>query len=101
MGVSWINFGRAYRRTTNLTSRRRMVYLLTGAAAPALGSFPFLLFDSGFALLHPLFFWLTAFLSNLLVGVLLVGCGGSEPGGKGDGGKPGKGGPGKPHGRRK
>jgi hypothetical protein len=72
MIVSWINFGRAYRRTTNLTSRRRMVYLITGAAAPALGSFPFLLFDSGFASLHPLIFWLMAFLSNLLVGVLLV-----------------------------
>ncbi len=72
MVISWINFGRAYRRTTNPTSRRRMVYLITGSAAPALGSFPFLLFDSGFANLHPLFFWLTAFLSNLLVGVLLV-----------------------------
>lgn len=72
MLVSWINFVRAYRRTTNLTSRRRMVYLLAGAAAPALGSFPFLLFDSGYASLHPLLFWLTAFLSNLLVGVLLV-----------------------------
>ena len=72
MVISWINFGRAYRRTTNPTSRRRMVYLITGSAAPALGSFPFLLFDSGFASLHPLFFWLTAFLSNLLVGVLLV-----------------------------
>ena len=72
MVISWINFGRAYRRTTNSTSRRRMVYLITGSAAPALGSFPFLLFDSGFANLHPLFFWLTAFLSNLLVGVLLV-----------------------------
>lgn len=72
MLISWINFVRAYRRTTNLTSRRRMVYLLAGAAAPALGSFPFLLFDSGYASLHPLLFWLTAFLSNLLVGVLLV-----------------------------
>jgi hypothetical protein len=72
MLVSWINFVRAYRRTTNLTSRRRMIYLLAGAAAPALGSFPFLLFDSGYASLHPLLFWLTAFLSNLLVGALLV-----------------------------
>lgn len=72
MIISWINFGRAYRRTTNPTSRRRMVYLITGSAAPALGSFPFLLFDSGFANLHPLLFWLLALLSNLLVGVLLV-----------------------------
>jgi hypothetical protein len=72
MLVSWFNFRRAYLRTTNLASRRRMVYLITGAAAPALGSFPFLLFGSGFAQLHPIVFWLTAFLSNLMVGVLLV-----------------------------
>jgi hypothetical protein len=72
MIVSWVNFTRAYRRTTNKTSRRRMAYLITGAVAPALGSFPFLLFDSGLANLHPLIFWLTAFLSNLVVGVLLV-----------------------------
>ncbi len=72
MGLSWYNLRRAYFRTTNATSRRRMVYLITGAIAPALGSFPFLLFSSGFAKLHPLLFWLTAFLSNLLVGVLMV-----------------------------
>ena len=72
MGLSWYNLRRAYFRTTNATSRRRMVYLITGAVAPALGSFPFLLFSSGFARLHPILFWLTAFLSNLLVGVLMV-----------------------------
>ncbi len=44
MAVSWINFWRAYRRTVARTSRRRMSYLITGALAPALGSFPFLLF---------------------------------------------------------
>lgn len=72
MAISWFNFWRAYHRTTNSTSRRRMVYLITGALAPALGSFPFLLFGTGFANLHPLIFWVSAFLSNLLVGVLLV-----------------------------
>jgi hypothetical protein len=72
MGLSWYNLRRSYFRTTNATSRRRMVYLITGAIAPALGSFPFLLFSSGFARLHPILFWLTAFLSNLLIGVLMV-----------------------------
>jgi hypothetical protein len=72
MMVSWINFYRAYRRTTNTTSRRRMVYLITGAVSPALGSFPFLLFGSGYAALHPLLFWIVAFLTNMLVGVLIV-----------------------------
>jgi hypothetical protein len=72
MGLAWYNFYRSYQRTTNSTSRRRMAYLLTGAAAPALGSFPFLLFGSGFAALHHILFWMVAFLSNMLVGVLMV-----------------------------
>jgi hypothetical protein len=72
MVTSWINFYRAYRRTTNPTSRRRMIYLITGALSPALGSFPFLLFGSGFAALHPLLFWIVVFLTNMLVGVLVV-----------------------------
>lgn len=37
---AWINFGRAYRRTLTRSGRRRMLYLLAGATAPALGSFP-------------------------------------------------------------
>ena len=72
MGLSWYNFIRAYRRTTTTTSQRRMLYLITGALAPALGSFPFLLFSSAFASQHQLLFWAVAFLSNLLVSVLLV-----------------------------
>jgi len=72
--ISWagVNFWRAYQRTVTSTSRRRMRYLLTGALAPALVSYPFLLFGSGFATQHPLFFWLAASLSNLLVSVLLI-----------------------------
>ncbi len=72
MAISWFNFYRAYKRTTNSTSRRRMVYLITGALSPALGSFPFLLFGSGYAALHPLLFWMIAFLTNMVVGVLIV-----------------------------
>jgi hypothetical protein len=49
-----------------------MRYLLLGALAPALGSYPFLLFGSDFAVNHQLLFWLAATLSNLLVSVLLV-----------------------------
>ncbi|HEX7556497.1 MAG TPA: histidine kinase N-terminal 7TM domain-containing protein, partial [Leptolinea sp.] len=69
---SWYNFYRAYRRTTNPTSRRRIVYLITGAVSPILGSFPFLVFGSGFAEVHPLLFWTVAFMTNMLVGVLIV-----------------------------
>jgi N-terminal 7TM region of histidine kinase len=72
MLLSWLNFWRAYQRTVTPTSRRRMRYLLTGALAPALGSYPFLLFGSGIAANHPLLFWLVAVFSNLLVTALLV-----------------------------
>jgi hypothetical protein len=72
MSWSWVNFVRAYWRTVTRTSRRRMRYLLIGAVAPALGSYPYLLFGSGLATEHPFIFWLAATSSNLLVSVLLV-----------------------------
>ena len=72
MFLSWINFARAYRRTKTATSRRRMVYLIVSALAPALGCFPFLLFGSVLAANHPLLFWCVAVLMNIGVGALLV-----------------------------
>ena len=69
---SWFNFRRAYQRTVTPTSRRRMRYLITGALAPVLGSYPFLLFGSRLATNHPLLFWLVAVLNNFLVMALLV-----------------------------
>lgn len=72
MLISWVNFWRAFKRTVTSTSRRRMTYLLTGALAPALGSYPYLVFSPSFSANHQLFFWLTVTLSNLLVSVLLV-----------------------------
>ena len=70
--LAGINFWRAYKRTVTRTSRRRMRYLLIGALAPVLGSYPFLLFGSSLAENNPLLFWLAATLSSLLVSVLLV-----------------------------
>ncbi|MDX1436547.1 MAG: histidine kinase N-terminal 7TM domain-containing protein, partial [Anaerolineales bacterium] len=72
IGLAWWNMNRAYRRTTLPTSHRRMQYLLIGALAPVLGGFPFLLFGFEFAAAHPLFFWLTASLSNFMVTLLLI-----------------------------
>lgn len=69
---AWINFRRAYMRTVTSTSRRRMGYLLVGALAPALGSYPYLLFGSGFATDFPALFWLAAVISNVLVSIFLV-----------------------------
>lgn len=72
MVLSWVNFVRAYRRTTTPTSRRRMAYLITSALAPALGSFPFLLYGSALEVLHPFIFEVIAMLGNLGVGTLVV-----------------------------
>lgn len=72
MALAWWNLWRAHQRTVTSASQRRMTYLLAGSAAPALGAFPYLLFGSGFASQHPLFFWLAVTLTNLLLSVLLV-----------------------------
>jgi hypothetical protein len=72
MILAWINFARAYIRTVTPASRRRMVYLIIGAIAPALGSFPFLLFGSGIAARNPNGFWIAAVITNLIVGVLII-----------------------------
>lgn len=72
MAVSWINFVRAYFRTTTTASRRRMFYLITGALAPVLGAFPFLPYVPNFAVNHQFTFWGLSVLLNLLVGILLV-----------------------------
>lgn len=72
MGIAWVNFYRAFQRSATSASRRRMTYLIAGALAPALGSFPYLLYGSSFAAGHPLLFWLVADLSNILISILLV-----------------------------
>lgn len=72
MALAWLNFWRSFRRTVTSTSQRRMKYLLLGAIAPALGSYPYLLFGSAFAAGHQFLFWLTATLSNAAVWGLLI-----------------------------
>lgn len=72
ISIAMFNMVRAYRRTKARASRRRMAYLLIGSLAPALGSYPYLLFGSGFAIRHTLIFWFTALVSNLTVSVLLI-----------------------------
>jgi hypothetical protein len=69
---SWINFIRAYKRTTSSASRRRMFYLILGALAPAVGAFPFLPYSPNFAARHQLIFWSVSLFVNIAVGVLLV-----------------------------
>jgi len=63
---------RAFQRTVTRTSRRRMIYLLAGATAAAIGSYPYLLFGSGLFSRIPIIFWLMVSLSSLGVGGFLV-----------------------------
>lgn len=49
-----------------------MIYLMAGATAPALGSYPYLLFGSEIAAYYPILFWTTAAVINISVGVLIV-----------------------------
>ncbi|RLD03442.1 MAG: hypothetical protein DRI32_07340, partial [Chloroflexi bacterium] len=69
---AWINFLRAYNQMLTRSGRRRMLYLMAGATAPALGSYPYLIYGSSWAAQHPLFFWSSALIINILVGGLIV-----------------------------
>lgn len=69
---TWVNIVRAYQRTSTSAGRRRMGYLMVGSLAPALGSYPYLLFGSNIAADHQIIFWATTTLSNILVSILLV-----------------------------
>lgn len=72
--IAWagLNFLRAYQRMLTRSGQRRMLYLMAGATAPALGSYPYLLYGSGFAARFPLLFWSTVTITNLLVAVLVI-----------------------------
>ncbi|MGE5249895.1 MAG: hypothetical protein ACM3QS_06725 [Bacteroidota bacterium] len=72
--IAWagVNFTRAYRRMLTNSGRRRMLYLMAGATAPALGSYPYLMFGSQIAARLPHLFWGTALLINILVGGLVI-----------------------------
>jgi hypothetical protein len=72
--ISWAgyNFIRAFSRMLTRSGRRRMLYLMAGATAPALGSYPYLLFGSGIAARFPLAFWSVAFVINVLVAGLVI-----------------------------
>lgn len=73
MVLAWVNFLDANQRTVTPTGKRRMRYLLAGALAPALGSYPYLLFGSTIASQYPLLFWLIAVISNtFFLGLIIV-----------------------------
>src|SRR5512143_1954521 len=72
--IAWagVNFTRAYSRMLTNSGRRRMLYLMAGATAPALGSYPYLMFGSTIAARLPHLFWGAALIINILVSGLVV-----------------------------
>ncbi|MCX6079121.1 MAG: hypothetical protein NTW32_06265 [Chloroflexi bacterium] len=72
MLMAGFNFIRAFLRMLTRSGRRRMLYLMAGATAPALGTYPYLLFGSSFAAHYPLIFWSTATIINIIVGGLII-----------------------------
>jgi cation transport ATPase len=66
------NFVRAFARMLTRSGQRRMLYLMAGATAPALGSYPYLLFGFDIAARYPLMFWSVALIINLLVAGLVI-----------------------------
>lgn len=72
MAMSWYNLIRAYQRSVTSTGRRRIGYILIGSLAPTLGSFPFLMYASGFGSRHTLLFWSLSVLTNIIVIFLIV-----------------------------
>jgi hypothetical protein len=67
-----VNFARAYSRMLTRSGRRRMLYLMAGATAPAIGSYPYLMFGSSLAAGMPLLFWGVALAINILVAGLVI-----------------------------
>jgi GAF domain-containing protein len=67
-----VNFARAYQRMLTRSGRRRMLYLMAGATAPALGSYPYLMYGYAPAASFPLLFWGLALLINILVAGLVI-----------------------------
>lgn len=72
MAWAGVNFARAYSLMLTRSGRRRMLYLMAGATAPALGSYPYLLFGYSIAAQHQYLFWGAATVINLLVGALVI-----------------------------
>ncbi len=67
-----INFSRAFSLMLTRSGRRRMLYLMAGATAPALGSYPYLLYGYAVAAQFPFLFWGVATVINVLVGGLVI-----------------------------
>jgi hypothetical protein len=72
MAVAGSVLYRAFQRTVTKTSRRRMIYLLAGATAAAVGTFPYMLYGSGIFSKVPIIYYILVSLSSIGVAGFLV-----------------------------
>jgi hypothetical protein len=72
MAVAGSVLYRAFQRTVTKTSRRRMIYLLAGATAAAVGTYPYMLYGSGVFLKVPILYYILVSLSSVGVAGFLV-----------------------------
>ncbi len=72
MAVAGSVLYRAFQRTVTKTSRRRMIYLLAGATAAAVGTFPYMLYGSGVFSKVPIIYYMLVSLSSIGVAGFLV-----------------------------
>lgn len=66
------NLVRAMIRTATTTGLRRMIYLMAGAAAPAITSIIFLFHGNRWFGLHPIYFWTFSILASIVTGFFLL-----------------------------
>ena len=66
------NMARALFRTATNTGVRRMVYLMAGAAAPAITSIVFLYHGNEWFAIHPHYFWFFSILASIITVIFLV-----------------------------
>jgi hypothetical protein len=72
LSFTGVNLWRAYRRSLTKVSKRRMRYLMFGALAPVLGTFPFLTAAGGVAPQAPTLTWLMLIGVNVVVAAQMV-----------------------------
>lgn len=72
MMMAAYNLGRSVKRSITTTSRRRLIYLFTGATAPAMASYLFLFHGTEAFNQYPALFWGLAILGAVIVASFLI-----------------------------
>lgn len=72
MAMASYNLVRAFVRGKTTTTKRRLIYLLAGAAAPALSAVVFLFHGNAFFALNPDIFWIISSIGAALTGLFII-----------------------------